>query len=403
MKTHRVVITGLGVISSIGIGIDRFWDSIINGRSGISKVTLFDTKDFRCHYAGEIKNYHPEEYISKQKIIPFISRASQFAITATNLALKNARISSSELIKNRTGIMIGTTMGEERSLKDTVETWVKDGTSKINKQKILTSTANNISSNIGIYFNIQGTNFLFSNACAAGNYAIGYGFDLIKNGALDHVITGGVDSFSKTAFSGFHRLYSMSPEKCQPFDKNRKGMIVGEGAGILILESLNSALKRNADIYAEVLGYGLSCDAHHITSPSPVGVEKAIRKTLKETRLEPADIDYINAHGTGTPANDKSECKAINNVFRHAVPVSSVKSMIGHAMGAASAIESVACCLTIKNSIIPPTINFTTPDPECNIDCVPNKPRAHKINIIMKNSFAFGGNNACVVFKKYDR
>jgi 3-oxoacyl-[acyl-carrier-protein] synthase II len=405
MDKRRVVITGLGVVSSVGIGIDKFWKSIIEGKSGISKVTLFDTKDFRCHYAGEIKDFHPEKYITNRKI-SFLSRASQFAITATDLALKNAKISSQEFNKERTGVLIGTTMGEERPLKDTVETWVKEGFAKINKQKILFSTANNISSNVGIYFHLKGVNLIFSNACAAGNYAIGYGFDLIKNGVLDHAIAGGVDSFSKTAFSGFHRLYAMAPDKCQPFDKNRKGMMVGEGAGILILESLDSALKRNAEIYAEVLGYGLSCDAHHITSPSPAGVEKAIRKTLKETGLRPEDIDYINAHGTGTPANDKSECKAITNVFKEhstRIPVSSIKSMLGHAMGAASAIEALTCCLAIRNDTIPPTINYETPDPDCNIDCVPNKARKQKINIVLKNSFAFGGNNCCVILGNLNR
>jgi len=241
-------------------------------------------------------------------------------------------------------------------------------------------------------------------ACAAGNYAIGYGFDLIRKGDLDYAVAGGADAFSKFAFFGFHRLYAMAPEKCQPFDKNRKGMMVGEGAGILFLESLDSALRRNSTIYAEIGGYGLSCDAYHMTASQVDGIEKTMLKALKDADIKPEEIDYICAHGTGTSGNDKNECAAIKRVFKEhsrTIPVSSIKSMLGHTMGAASAIEALSCCLTVKENIIPPTINYETPDPLCAIDCVPNKAKIKRVEAALNNGFAFGGNNSCLVFKRY--
>jgi 3-oxoacyl-[acyl-carrier-protein] synthase II len=402
MANRRVVVTGLGVVSSVGIGKDEFWKSIINGKSGISKVTSFDTKEFRCHYGGEIKNFNSEEFIDKRKI-RFLGRTSQLAIAASSLAIKDSGVFMGNMNKERTGVFIGTTMGE-RPLEEAIETWVREGDGKINRAKILQSPPNNIPANIAYYFKLQGPNYLIPTACAAGNYAIGYGFDLIKKGDLDYAVAGGADSFSKVAFSGFHRLYAMASEKCQPFDKNRKGMMVSEGAGILFIESLESALKRKANIYAEILGYGISCDAFHITTPHMGGIGKAILKALKDAGIEKEEVDYICAHGTGTPNNDKTECSAIKNVFKEnhkTIPVSSIKSMLGHPMGAASAIEAAACCLAVKEDTIPPTINFETPDPECDIDCVPNKARRKRVKVALNNGFAFGGNNSCLVVGKF--
>ena len=403
MQKNRVVVTGLGVVSSVGIGKDEFWKSVISGKSGISKVSFFDTKEFRCHYAGEIKHFQPEEYISKRRL-PFLGRTSQLTITAATLAFKDAKLPYKNIVKEA-GIIMGTTMGE-RPLEESIDTWVREGYAKISKSKILQSQANNISTNLGIYFKIPGINYLIPTACAAGNYAIGYGFDLIKSGEIKYALVGGADAFSKVAFSGFHRLYAMAPEKCQPFDKNRKGMMVGEGAGILILENLDSALHRNAEIYAEIIGYGLSCDAQHMTAPQVRGVSKSMLNALKEAGIGKEDVDYISAHGTGTPANDKTESLAIKNVFQNNyknIAVSSLKSMIGHSMGAAAAIEAIATCLVVKEDIIPPTINYETPDPDCDIDCVPNFFRRKVVNIALKNGFAFGGNNATLVIKKYAR
>ncbi len=399
---RRVVVTGLGVISSVGIGKDEFWKSIINSESGISKVTSLDTKEYRCHYAGEVNSFQPEEFIPKRKA-QFLGRTSQLAVTATSLALEDAKLSNNYINKERIGVFIGTTMGE-KPLEESIDIWIKEGADRISKKKILQSLPNNISANIAIYFKLKGPNYLIPTACAAGNYAIGYGFDLVRKGILDYAIVGGADSFSKLAFTGFQRVYAMAPEKCQPFDKNRKGMLVGEGAAILFLESLESALGRRADIYAEIPGYGISCDAYHMTASKVEGIEKAMLKALKDADIRKEEVDYINAHGTGTPGNDKTECAAIKSVFKErykTIPVSSIKSMLGHTMGAASAIEAAACCLIVKENIIPPTINFESPDPLCDIDCVPNRAKINKVHIALNNGFAFGGNNSCLVVKKF--
>ncbi|MCX5708287.1 MAG: beta-ketoacyl-[acyl-carrier-protein] synthase family protein [Candidatus Omnitrophica bacterium] len=398
-NSRRVVITGLGAVSSIGIGKDAFWEGLINGRSGISEVTAFDTTAFKYHMGGEVKKFNPEEFIPKRKI-KFLGRASQLAIAAASLALKDAHISSKDIPNKKVGVILGTTTGE-RPMEDLIRSWAQSGLKNLDRSKIFQAAVNNISANVGIEFNATGLNYLIPTACAAGNYAVGYAYDQIQNGDLNFALAGGADAFSHFAFAGFQRLYAMSPDICRPFDKNRKGMLLGEGAGILLLESLDSARKRNADIYAEVLGYGLSCDAFHPTIPKLEGIKKVMEKTFKDAAISPDEIDYVCAHGTGTTQNDKEESIAINSLFGgRKVPVSSIKSMLGHTMGAASALESIACCLAIKNSLIPPTINFETPDPDCDIDCVPNTPREADLRVVLNNSYAFGGNNCCVAFAK---
>lgn len=403
MNNRRVVVTGLGVVSSVGIGRENFWNSIINGKSGISRVASFDTKEYRCHYAGEVTDFKPKDFIDERKI-KFLGRTSQMAIAAASLALKDAGLCNGRISMERIGVFMGTTMGE-KPMEETIDDWIIGGMENLSKTKILQSTPNNIPTSIAAYFKIHGPNYLIPTACAAGNYAIGYGFDLIKKGELDFAIAGGADAFSKLAFTGFQRVYAMSPEKCQPFDKNRKGMLVGEGAAVLLLESLESALKRGADIYAEIAGYGISCDAYHMTASQADGIGKAMLKALKDSGIEKEEVDYISAHGTGTQGNDKTECAAIKSVFKErikGIPVSSIKSMLGHPMGAASAIEALTCCLTVKKNIIPPTINFETKDPACDIDCVPNKAKIKKVNIALNNGFAFGGNNSCLAIKKFN-
>lgn len=400
---RRIVVTGIGVVSSVGTGRDAFWDAIINGRSGISEVTSIDTSAYRCHRGGEVKDFNPEEYIPKRKI-RFLGRSSQLAIAAASLALTDAQFPHKETSRREMGVIIGTTTGE-RPLEELLSAWAKGGLKDVNRAKVLQASVNNISENVGLQFKATGQNYLIPTACAAGNYAIGCGFDLIKSGDLNFALVGGADAFSTLAFTGFQRIYAMSPDIVRPFDKNRKGMMQGEGAGILLLESYKSAVKRKVNIYAEVLGYGLSCDAYHATAPDPQGIAKVMEKALQESGVTYRDVDYICAHGTGTGSNDKAECKAIGDVFKERkkdVMVSSIKSMLGHPMGAASAIEAAACCLAVKNDIAPPTMNYETPDPECDIDCVPNKARKAKINIALNNGFAFGGNNACVVMKKIE-
>ncbi|MDD2689045.1 MAG: beta-ketoacyl-[acyl-carrier-protein] synthase family protein [Candidatus Omnitrophica bacterium] len=399
--SKKVAITGIGVVSSIGIGKDAFWNNLIQGKSGISEIDLFDTSKFNRHYGGEIKGFNPAKFIPKD-MAKFFGRASCFAIAATKLALEDANISLADYKNKRIGVIIGTTMTEANVLDFSVEKLLKDEWKEITNTLLLNSFSPSIPRNIGTFFQLKTpVNLLIPNACAAGNYAVGYALDLIKNGELDLAIAGGAEALSRVAFQGFQRLYAMALKDCTPFDKDRKGMLLGEGAGILILEPQDSVLKRKAAFYAEVSGYGLSCDAYHMTAPKRDGIKKAMQKAVNNSGISMTDIDYINAHGTGTLQNDKEEAGAINELFgAKRVAVSSTKSMLGHCMGAASAIEGVVCCLALKNGIIPPTINFTTPDPQCDIDCVPNQARKAKLNHILNNSFAFGGNNCCVVFSR---
>jgi len=398
---RRVVITGLGVISSIGIGKDAFWDNLIQGRSGISEVTAFDTSKHATHLGGEVKDFKPEDFISKNRI-KLTGRASQLAIAATKLALEDAGLDKKSISDLRASVCLGTTMGEIKSVEDADQDWIKTGKNRLKGLSVYRSPVNNIPSNVAIEFNLRGRNRIFTTACASGNYAIGYGYDLLLANEADLVVAGGSDAFSWIAFTGFNKVNATAPEKCQPFDKNRKGMIPGEGAGVVIIERLEAAIKRNATIYAEILGYGLSCDAFHMTNPQVEGVTRCMRNALKEAGILSSEVDYISAHGTGTVFNDKTECAAINEVFgSRKVVISSIKSMLGHTMGAASAIEAITCCLSIGNGIIPPTTNYETPDPECDVDCVPNTARKQLVNIALNNGFAFGGNNACLVLRKF--
>jgi 3-oxoacyl-[acyl-carrier-protein] synthase II len=399
----RVVITGLGVISSIGIGWVDFWESLMKGRSGISSVSSFDTTNYFTHTGGEVKQFEPKAFIPEE-LIGSLSRASQFAVAASKLAMKDADLFKGNIDPLRVGTCVGTTMGSVQTVEVLNEREVVRKQPECDTKLLYQIPTHSTPAAVSRAFGLSGPAMMFSTACAAGNYAIGYGFDLIQLGRADIILAGGSDPFSKVAFTGFNQLSAVAPEKCQPFDKNRKGMMVAEGAGILIIESLEHAKKRNASIYAEILGYGLSCDARHMTQPSVEGISLCMMAAINRTGIRKEDIDYISAHGTGTPANDKTECTAIKEVFGDrykSIPVSSIKSMIGHTMGAASAIEAIACALAIRNNMLPPTINYETPDPECDIDCVPNQARRHTVNIALNNSYAFGGNNASLALKKF--
>jgi len=401
ITNRRVVITGLGVISSLGIGWKEFWDGLLKGRSGISPVTSFDTSNHFTHNGGEVKDFRPEGFVTKDKI-DSLSRASQLALAAARLAIEDAKFSEEEISYKRIGTCIGITSGSIQVIEHINDKIIRN--ERIERDLISQLPVHSTPGAIAKEFALNGPNFIFSTACAAGNYAIGYGYDLTRFGRTDIVLAGASDPFSRISFTGFNQFGAVAPQQCQPFDKNRKGMMVAEGAGILVLESLENALKRKATIYAEILGYGLSCDAHHMTQPSIEGICGCMIKAIKEAGITIEDVDYISAHGTGTPTNDRTECAAIKEVFGpryKEIPVSSIKSMLGHTMGAASALEAIACALTVKNDIIPPTINYETPDPECDIDCVANQARRHTVNIALNNSFAFGGNNACLVVKKF--
>ena len=397
----RIVVTGIGVISSVGIDKDKFWKNLLAGKSGISRIDSFDTTEFPTHNGGEIKDFKAEEFIDQAKIGE-MGRTSALAVAAAKLAANDAGIVSFNA--SRTGVVLGTTMGETKILEKINHAWVKHGQDSIDVNLIRQYPCTVLSANVAREIGARGYNYIIPTACAAGNYAIGFAADLLRMGKADIMLAGGVDAFSRIAFTGFNRLLAIAPEKVQPFDKNRKGMMVGEGAGIVVLEPLERAKARKAPVYAEVLGYGLSCDAHHMTAPFSEGIKEAIKKALAESNISPENVDYISAHGTGTPANDKEESLAIKKVFGELagkIPVSSIKSMLGHTMGAASAIEAIACCLAVYSDMIPPTINFETPDPECVLDCVPNKSRNIKVNIALNNASAFGGNNACLAVKKF--
>ncbi len=398
----RVVITGLGVVSSIGTGKDNFWDALIRGKSGITRITSFDTSGFPTHYGGEIKDFKPEEFLGPKAAK--IGRASCLAMASAKLALTDAKLDLNKINRERCGVAIGTTMAESQLFEKVNQSWVQGGMEAVDPELICRLPANVLGANVAIEFGLKGANFVIPTACAAGNYAIGYAYDLIRTGREELMLAGGVDAFSKIAFTGFNRLLAVAPEICQPFDKNRKGMLVGEGSAMVVIEPFDHAINRGAEIYAEILGYGLSCDAHHMSAPYSEGIKEAIEKALKAGNLAPDDVGYFSAHGTGTPSNDKEECLAIKKAFGDFYPklaVSSIKSMLGHTMGAASAIEAVTCCLVVRNDYLPPTINFQTPDPECDIDCIPNTARKKKVDIALNSASAFGGNNACLVLKKF--
>lgn len=400
---RRVVVTGLGVISSLGIGWEEFWKNLMAGKSGISKITSFDVSKHDRQYGGEVRGFDPAKLISKVKLKE-MGKASQFAVAAAKLAIKDAGLSVEDLRAGGAGVCIGTTMGESQVVEQIIRRTLVNK-EKIKENRVLIYPANAISANVGRYFKLTGENLIFSNACAAGNFAIGRAYDIIKSGRASIMLAGGADALSRSAFTGFGRLYAMAPQKCQPFDKDRRGMILGEGSGMLVLEDLGSARKRKAHIYAEIAGYGLSCDAYHMTEPAVEGVSRSLRKSLTAAHVRPEEVDYISAHGTGTKENDKAESDAINRVFgRNAqnIPVSSIKSMLGHSMGASAALESIACCLVIQKQRIPPTINVVHQDKGCAIDCVPNKSRKSKAKVVLNNSQAFGGNNAGMVLKGFN-
>ncbi|HYH02131.1 MAG TPA: beta-ketoacyl-[acyl-carrier-protein] synthase family protein [Bacillota bacterium] len=402
--SRRVVVTGLGILSPVGTGKEKFWGNLVNGRSGVGKISAFDTSAYRVKIGGMVKDFEPERYLNPKQIHT-AGRAAQYAYSGAKMALADSGISWEALATKRTAVCLGTTMGEIQVVEGINETVFNNGIESVAPEEYLKARPDRITTFLSSELGIGGPQHLFFNACAAGNYALGYAADLIHRGQADLALAGGVDVFSKVALIGFNRLLSLTPDWCRPFDRNRKGLVVSEGAGVLVLEDLEMAVARGAAIYAEIRGYGLGMDAYHITSPHPEGEGAAVSmsQALKAAGMAAEEIDYICAHGTGTPANDKTECRAIHTVFKnvdHLPPVSSIKSMLGHTMGAAGALGVAACCLMLQQQIILPTMNFETPDPECNVDCVPNEARQQRLKKVMSNAFAFGGNNSCLVLEK---
>ncbi|MCA1635119.1 MAG: beta-ketoacyl-[acyl-carrier-protein] synthase family protein [Acidobacteria bacterium] len=400
----RIVITGIGVVTSIGTGREQFWENLLAGRSGVSVVESFDTGGYSVHRGTEVKGFNPSEFLAKLDAAE-LGRASQFAIAAARLALTDAGIEPDSLDPLQAGVSLGTTSGEPREVERFDDSFVNNELDKVGPEFIGRYPCHLISAHVAEELGFAGVNMMIPTACAAGNYAIAHAFDVLRRGRADVMLAGGSDSFSRITYTGFARLGAVAPEICQPFDRNRKGMIPGEGAGVLVLETLKRAVARGARIYAEVTGYGLSCDAHHMTAAHPEGdgAARAMRQALDQSGTRPEEVSYISAHGTGTPTNDRLETIAVKSLFKeHAyrIPMSSVKSMLGHTMGAASAIEAAVCALAVQTNRIPPTMNLEVPDPECDLDYVPNRARAHTVNVAMNNAYAFGGNNASLVLKK---
>jgi 3-oxoacyl-[acyl-carrier-protein] synthase II len=404
MKQLRVVVTGIGVVTPIGTGREHFWTNLLDGRSGIGPVRSFDTSAYSVHRGAEVHDFEVENYVSTLDAA-HLGRASQFAIAAARLALADANLEIASLDLERAGVSMGTTSGEPREVERFDDLFISGKLERVGAEFLALYPSHVIAAHIARELRFAGVNIMIPTACAAGNYAIAHAFDVLRAGRADLMLAGGSDSFSRITYTGFAQLGAIAPEVCQPFDRNRKGMIPGEGAGVIVLEPLAAAKKRGARIYAEISGYGLSCDAHHMTAahPNGEGAVRAMQQALEQTAIGPHDISYISAHGTGTATNDRLETLAVKRLFGEAayrIPMSSIKSMLGHTMGAASAIEAAVCALSVFHDRIPPTINLKEPDPECDLDYVPNGAREHTVRVAMNNAYAFGGNNASLVLRK---
>jgi 3-oxoacyl-[acyl-carrier-protein] synthase II len=412
---RRVVITGIGVVSPIGNNVNDFWQNLVAGKSGIDTISSFDPDKYglTVKIAAEVKNFNPEDYFDKkdaQKFSDFI----KFAYAAAMEAMKDADLENANIDKDRVGVIVGTGIGGLKDIEEQNEILNEKGARRVSPFFIPYGIANMASGVIAIKYGFRGPNYCVVSACATGNHSIGDAFRIIQRGDADIMIAGGTESaITPLGIAGFASLKALStrndePQKAsRPFDKDRDGFVMGEGAGILILEEYEHAKKRGAKIYAEIKGYAATDDAFHVTAPCSDGEGAAMcmRLALKDASLNPEDIDYINAHGTSTPLNDKIETLAIKKVFKdHAykLKISSNKSMIGHLLGAASAVEAVASVKTIETGIIPPTINLENPDPECDLDYVPNKAIQYDVRNVLSNSFGFGGTNACIILSKVD-
>lgn len=409
----RVVVTGIGVLSPVGIGVDSFWKSLIEGKSGIGPITLFDTGNYEVRFAGEVKNFNPEEYNISKKEARKMDRFLQFSMGAAKLALDDAGIEINQDNGEDIGVLIGSGIGGMSTLEAQHRILMENGPGRVSPFFIPMMIINMASGHVGIKLGARGPNLSIVTACATAAHSIGEAAELLKRGKAKVMIAGGSEAaITPLSVAGFSSMKALStrndePERAsRPFDKLRDGFVMGEGAGVLILERLDDALARGAKIYAEILSFGMSADAHHITEPDPQGrgAALAMKRAIEAAGIKPEDVDYINAHGTSTPIGDKTETMAIKNVFgerAYKIPISSTKSMTGHALGAAGALETIACILAAKNGIIPPTINYENPDSECDLDYVPNIARKADINIAINNSFGFGGQNAVIVVRKF--
>jgi nodulation protein E len=404
MQPRRVVVTGAGVISAIGKDKETFWDSIVLCRSGIGPYTTVDSSAVRFKNGGEVKDYDPARYF-EPKDLDMADRFAQFALIAAREAVKQSGITITPELQLRSAVICGTSIGgvvaQERAYIDLY----KEGKTRVHPLSIPRTMPNSAASLVSMEFGIYGPVFTISTACASSNHAIGNAFWLVRNGICDMALAGGSETpFTYTFLKSWEAIRVVAPDTCRPFSKDRQGMILGEGGAMLVLETLESAQARGATILAEVAGFGMSSDASHITKPDQLGAERALRMALADGNIAPEEVDYINAHGTGTAVNDSMEIGAIKNVFGdHArkLALSSTKSLHGHILGGTSAVEAVATVLAIQHGVLPPTANFNEVDPDCDLDVVPNASRSKDINVALSNSFAFGGLNAVMAFRKF--
>ncbi len=409
---RRVVITGIGAITPIGKNVLETWNGIEEKKCGIDNITLFDNTNFKTKLAAEVKEYNPNDYFDVKQA-KRLDRTSQFAIIAAREAVKDSNITKENTDFDKTGVFIGSGIGGLRTIQEQCEINVKKGNRRVSPMFIPMSIANMPAGNVSIEFGFKGESTCNVTACASSTQSIGEAFRTIKYGYEDVIIAGGAEaSICSVGVAGFENMKALcfSNDKTRasiPFDKERSGFVMGEGAGMLVLEELEHAQKRNAKIYAEIIGYGATSDAYHITSPCPNGEggAKAMKRAIEDAKIKPEDIDYINAHGTSTHLNDSTETMAIKTALGEAskkVMISSSKSNIGHLLGAAGAVEAIICTKAIEKGIVPPTINYIEKDEECDLDIVPNEPRKKDIKITMSNSLGFGGHNACIILKKWE-
>jgi 3-oxoacyl-[acyl-carrier-protein] synthase II len=410
---RRVVATGVGLATPLGIGIENVWQRILNGESGIAPITRFDTALHETKFAGEIKGFKPEDYISPKEI-KRMDLFIQYALAASKVAMEDAGLDMGKEDAERAGVVVGTGLGGLPTIEKYHSVLLERGPGRITPFFIPMLIANEAPGHIAIQYGMKGPNLSIVTACATGSHSIGEASRIIQYGDADIMIAGGTEAnLTPLTVGGFNAMKALStrndaPQKAsRPFDKDRNGFVVAEGSGIVVLEELEHALKRGAKIYGEIAGYGYNGDAYHITAPSPdgEGFIRCIKMALKDAGISPEDVNYINAHGTSTELNDYTETLAIKEVFKekaYNIPVSSTKSMTGHLLGAAGAIEAIFSLLSIRDNVCPPTINYETPDPQCDLDYVPNKSRSHRIDVAVSNSFGFGGTNSTLVFRRFD-
>lgn len=402
---HRVVVTGLGVISASGLTLQDFWSSMREGRSAIKPITSFPPGVLRFPNAAEITTFDENQHFDPKEA-QFLDPFAQYGIVAARDAIKDAGIEWTQDLKQQTAIVTGSCNGGKQTEDDGYRTYYRENNPRLNPLTIPRAMANAAASRISLEYGIVGPTYTISTACSSANHAIGQAFWMVRNGCAEMAIAGGSeDVFALGVLLAWGAMRVVSPDTCRPFSKDRRGLILGEGGAMLVLEPLEAAKARGARIYGEIAGFGMSSDAHHITQPSPEGAARAMRGALADGGLHPEEVGYINAHGTGTQANDSTETAAIRSVFgAHAdkLLVSSTKSMHGHTLGAAGAVEAVATLMAMKCGTIPPTANYTTPDPACDLDVVPNHPKQAHFGAALSNSFAFGGLNAVVAFRRVD-